>query len=33
MRTGDWIVPDDDVKETEDLLMRKADEAETGGHI
>jgi TRAP-type mannitol/chloroaromatic compound transport system permease small subunit len=33
MRTGDWIPPDDDVKETEDLLMRKADEAETGGHI
>lgn len=33
MKTGDWIVPDDDVKETEDLLIRKADEAETGGHI
>lgn len=33
MKTGDWIVPDDDIKETEDLLMRKADEAETGGHI
>jgi TRAP-type mannitol/chloroaromatic compound transport system permease small subunit len=33
MRTGDWIPPDDDVRETEDLLMRKAAEAETGGHI
>ncbi|MGF1622122.1 MAG: TRAP transporter small permease subunit [Rhodomicrobiaceae bacterium] len=32
MRTGDWIPPDDDVKETEDLLMRKADEAEAGRH-
>ncbi len=33
MRTGDWIPPDDDVRETEDLLMRKAAEAETGGHV
>jgi TRAP-type mannitol/chloroaromatic compound transport system permease small subunit len=33
IRTGEWIVADEDVKETEDLLIQKVDEAETGGHI
>jgi TRAP-type mannitol/chloroaromatic compound transport system permease small subunit len=33
MRTGVWLLAEDDVLETEDLLMKKADEAETGGHI
>ncbi|MDP2121553.1 MAG: TRAP transporter small permease subunit [Hoeflea sp.] len=33
MRTGKWIEADEDVRETEDLLMQKADEAETGGHV
>jgi TRAP-type mannitol/chloroaromatic compound transport system permease small subunit len=32
MRTGIWLQAEDDVQETEDLLMRKAAEAETGGH-
>jgi TRAP-type mannitol/chloroaromatic compound transport system permease small subunit len=32
MRTGIWLQAEDDVQETEDLLMRKATEAETGGH-
>lgn len=33
IRTGAWIVAEDDVDETEDVLIRKAHEAETGGHV
>ncbi len=33
IRTGRWLEAEEDVKETEDMLIRKADEAETGGHI
>ena len=33
MRTGSWLMPDEDVQETEDLLMREVDKAETGGHV
>ncbi len=33
IRTGIWLEADEDIKETEDLLIKKADEAETGRHI
>ncbi|MDP2733030.1 MAG: TRAP transporter permease DctQ, partial [Hoeflea sp.] len=33
IRTGEWVEAEEDVRETEDLLMKRADEAETGGHI
>jgi TRAP-type mannitol/chloroaromatic compound transport system permease small subunit len=33
IRTGQWLQADEDVRETEDILISKADEAETGGHI
>jgi TRAP-type mannitol/chloroaromatic compound transport system permease small subunit len=33
IRTGVWLQADEDVQETEDILIKKADEAETGGHI
>jgi TRAP-type mannitol/chloroaromatic compound transport system permease small subunit len=33
MRTGVWLQAEDDVLETEDLLLKKAAEAETGGHV
>ena len=33
MREGYWRVAEEDVRETEDILMQKADEAETGGHV
>lgn len=33
IRTGRWLEAEEDVRETEDILIRKADEAETGGHI
>ncbi len=33
IRTNAWIEPDEDVFETEDLMMKKAHEAETGGHV
>lgn len=32
IRTGEWPRPEDDVQETEDLLIQKANEAETGAH-
>lgn len=32
MRTGIWLVAEDDVDETEDVLIRKANAAESGGH-
>jgi len=35
MRTNEWLQADEDVFETEDLMMKKVDEAETqkGGHL
>jgi TRAP-type mannitol/chloroaromatic compound transport system permease small subunit len=33
IRTNEWIQPEEDVLETEDLLLRKATEAERGPHI
>ena len=33
IRTNEWLQAEEDVFETEDLLMKKAHEAETGGHI
>ncbi len=33
IRTGVWLEPEHDVRETEDELMEKAREAETGGHV
>jgi len=33
IRTDVWLRAEDDVLETEELLMKKADEAETGGHV
>jgi TRAP-type mannitol/chloroaromatic compound transport system permease small subunit len=33
IRTGVWDVAEDDVDETEDILIRKAHDAETGGHV
>jgi TRAP-type mannitol/chloroaromatic compound transport system permease small subunit len=33
MRDGYWLKADEDVKETEELLIQKANEAETRGHI
>ena len=35
MRTNVWLEADEDVRETEDMLLRKATEAETrpGGHV
>lgn len=32
IRTNRWIEAEEDVMETEDLLIRKANEAESGGH-
>jgi TRAP-type mannitol/chloroaromatic compound transport system permease small subunit len=32
IRDDHWMTPEDDVVETEELLMRKAAEAETGSH-
>lgn len=33
IRTNEWIKADEDVFETEELLIQKAHEAETGGHV
>jgi TRAP-type mannitol/chloroaromatic compound transport system permease small subunit len=33
IRNNEWITADEDVMETEDILIQKAHEAETGGHI
>lgn len=33
IRTNEWIRAEEDVMETEDILIQKAHEAETGGHI
>lgn len=33
IRTNEWIKADEDVMETEDILIQKAHEAETGGHV
>ncbi|MCU0909856.1 MAG: TRAP transporter small permease subunit [Rhodobacteraceae bacterium] len=33
IRTNVWIEAEEDVMETEDILMKKAHEAETGGHV
>jgi TRAP-type mannitol/chloroaromatic compound transport system permease small subunit len=32
IRTGQWLVADEDVLETEDQLMREASKSESGGH-
>jgi len=32
IRTNEWLAADEDVFETEDLLMREADKAERGNH-
>jgi TRAP-type mannitol/chloroaromatic compound transport system permease small subunit len=32
IRTGQWLAPDEDIQETEDLLMAKAAEAEKDAH-
>lgn len=33
IRTNRWLPPEEDVMETEDILLKKAHEAETGGHV
>lgn len=33
IRTNEWIAAEEDVMETEDILIKKAHEAETGGHV
>ena len=33
IRTGQWLASEEDVMETEDLLLKKATEVESGGHI
>lgn len=33
IRTGEWMKADEDVEETENLLMKRVNEAETGGHV
>ena len=33
IRTNEWIKADEDVMETEVILIQKAQEAETGGHV
>ncbi|HCL66624.1 MAG TPA: TRAP transporter permease DctQ [Rhizobium sp.] len=33
IRDGYWSEAEEDIQETEDLLLKKATEAETGGHI
>jgi TRAP-type mannitol/chloroaromatic compound transport system permease small subunit len=33
IRTNHWVEPEADVMETEDILIKKAHEAETGGHV
>jgi TRAP-type mannitol/chloroaromatic compound transport system permease small subunit len=33
IRTNEWIKADEDVMETEDILIQKSHEAETGGHV
>lgn len=33
IRTNCWLPPEEDVMETEDILLKKAHEAETGGHV
>ncbi len=33
IRTNQWIEAEADVMETEDILIKKAHEAETGGHV
>jgi TRAP-type mannitol/chloroaromatic compound transport system permease small subunit len=33
IRTNEWIPAEEDVMETEDILIKKAHEAETGGHV
>jgi TRAP-type mannitol/chloroaromatic compound transport system permease small subunit len=33
IRTNQWIEAEEDVFETEDILIKKAHEVETGGHI
>jgi len=33
LRTGEWLEAEEDVREIEDELLRKATEAETGGHV
>jgi TRAP-type mannitol/chloroaromatic compound transport system permease small subunit len=32
IRTGEWLRPPDDVRETEDMLIAEATKAETGAH-
>jgi TRAP-type mannitol/chloroaromatic compound transport system permease small subunit len=33
MREGYWLEAEEDVRETEDMLLKRATEAETGGHV
>ncbi len=33
IREGYWLTAEEDVQETEDLLIKKATEAESGGHV
>jgi TRAP-type mannitol/chloroaromatic compound transport system permease small subunit len=33
IRTNEWIAAEEDVFETEDILIQKAHEAESGGHV
>jgi TRAP-type mannitol/chloroaromatic compound transport system permease small subunit len=33
IRDGYWVEPEEDIQETEDLLLKKVTEAEAGGHI
>lgn len=33
IRTNEWIQAEEDVLETEDILIKKAHEAESGGHV
>ncbi len=33
IRTNRWVQPEEDVMETEDILLKKAHEAEAGGHV
>lgn len=33
IRTNRWLPPEEDVMETEDILLKKAHEAETGGRV
>ncbi len=33
IRTNTWVEAEEDVMETEDILLKKAHDAETGGHV